>query len=259
MPSAPLSVAIITKNEEQNLPDCLGSVAFADEIVVLDSGSTDRTGEIARDAGAMWFCEPWKGYGAQKNSALQKCSHDWVLVVDADERVPVQTAGTIREILAGGELASAYAFRRKNYFHGRWIKGADWWPDYVVRLKRRSRGRYEGSTHEKWTTDGEVKRLDCSIEHFSFHSYSDLFRALNDYSTQLAEQMYSRGKRGGPLDAFSHGLWTFLRSYFLKLGFSEGFDGLMISLTQAGGTFLKYSKLYEMDRFGGALEDNRRL
>lgn len=250
MPREPLSVAIITKNEEADLPGCLGSVAFADEIVVLDSGSTDRTEEIARQAGARWFYEPWKGYGPQKNSAIEKCTHDWVLVVDADERVPSETAHALEQILAGGDLADAYALRRKNYFHGRWIKVAGWWPDHVIRLARRSRGRYEGITHEKWATRGAVGRLDCALEHFSFRSYSDLFRALDDYSSQLAAQMHSRGRRAGPFHAVSHALWTFFRSYFVKLGFAAGFDGFMISLTQAGGTFLKYAKLYEMSRFG---------
>lgn len=245
----PLSVAIITKNEEKNLSRCLESVSFADDIVIVDSGSTDRTEQIARQFNARWFVETWKGYGPQKNSAISKCTHDWVLVLDADERIPPETAEKIIKVLSGTDLADAYVFRRKNFFHGKWIRYADWWPDEVTRLLRKSAGRYERVTHETWVTDGRTEKLGCVIEHFSYGSYFDMIRALNDYSSQLAEQMHSEGKKAGLADAFLHSSWMFLRNYFLRLGFMAGFDGFMVSLTKAIGTFLKYAKLHELERF----------
>jgi glycosyltransferase involved in cell wall biosynthesis len=245
----PLSVAVITKNEEKNLSRCLESVPFAAEIVILDSGSTDRTEQIARQFHARWFVETWKGYGPQKNSALLKCTHDWVLVLDADERIPSETAESITRVLSRNDTADAYVFKRKNFFHDKWIKYADWWPDEVTRLLKRSSGRYERVTHESWVTSGKTEKLGCVIEHFSYGSYFDMFRALNGYSTQLAEQMHSEGKKAGIADAFFHSFWMFLRNYFLRMGFMAGFDGFMVSFTKAVGTFLKYAKLYELEKF----------
>ncbi len=251
MNKVPLSVAIITRNEEHNLPDCLRSVQFADDIVIVDSGSTDQTEAIAHSFNARWFVEPWKGYGPQKNSAISKCIHNLVLTIDADERLPEETARSIAKILSTSDPADAYSFRRKNYFHGKWIKCADWWPDDVIRLMKKSTGRYEGVTHEKWVTGGRTIKLTCEIEHFSFKSYSDMIHRMDSYSTQIAEQMHRDGKRARPAEAVLHSLWMFIRSYFLRLGFLAGFDGLMISLTKAGGTFLKYAKLYEIEKFEG--------
>jgi glycosyltransferase involved in cell wall biosynthesis len=249
MNKVPLSVAIITKNEEKNLADCLKSVSFAGEIVIVDCGSTDRTEDIAGQYGARWFVEPWKGYGPQKNSALDKCVYDWVLMLDADERVPDETAKKVAELLYGCDLADGYSFRWKNLFHGKWIKCTDWWPDEHVRLVRRDKCRLAGLTHEKLVVNGTTVRLSCCIEHFSYRLYSDLFRKLDDYSTELAAQMHSEGKRAGPADALLHGAWMFFRNYILKLGFTAGFDGFVISLSKGAGTFLKYAKLYELRKF----------
>ncbi len=254
-----LSVSIITRNEEEDLPDCLRSVSFADEIVIVDSGSTDRTEEIAGEFGARWFVEEWKGYGPQKNSTLDKCTHDWVLMIDADERIPAETAQEIEKILSGSGEADAYSFRRKNFFHGKWIRCADWWPDDVIRLVRKSKGRYEGLTHEKWVTCGESVKLPCVIEHFSYRSYAEMFERLNLYSGQLAETLLSRGKRGSPTGAVLHSIWMFIRNYFLRRGFLAGFDGFVISLTKALGTFLKHAKLYELEKHRSeSLEEGRR-
>jgi len=152
----PLSVAIITKNEEERLPDCLKSVSFAEEIVVVDSGSTDRTIAIAEGFGCRVFVEDWKGYGPQKNSAVQKCSREWVLLIDADERIAPETAETIPKVLEHAQ-AAAYSFRRKNYLHGRWLKHSGYWPDRQVRLVRKSEGQFVGEIHERWETAGPVR------------------------------------------------------------------------------------------------------
>ncbi len=249
MDKVALSVAIITKDEEKDLPGCLKSVFFAGEVVVVDCGSRDRTEEIATEFGARWFVEPWKGYGPQKKSALEKCSNDWVLILDADERVPDETALKIGELLSGANLADGYSFRWKNFFHGKWIKAADWWPDEHVRLIRKSKCEFVGLTHEKLVVNGMTARLSCCIEHFSYRSYSELFRKLDAYSTELAAQLHLEGKRAGPVDAILRGVWMFFRNFILKLGFMAGFDGFVISLSKGIGTFLKYAKLYELKKF----------
>jgi glycosyltransferase involved in cell wall biosynthesis len=247
MNKIPLSVALITKNEQTDLPGCLQSVSFAEQIVIVDCGSVDRTGDIATQFGAEFFVEAWKGYGPQKNSALDKCSRDWVLILDADERIPGQTAQKIAQLVAGG-TADAYSFRRKNLFHGKWISSTDWWPDEVTRLVRREKSRFEGLTHERLVVDGVTKPLRCCIEHFSYNCYSELFKKLDGYSTEQAEQMFAAGKRARPSAALLRGAWMFFRNYVLRHGFTSGFDGFVISLSKGLGTFLKYAKLHELEQ-----------
>ncbi len=242
------SVAIITKNEERNLPDCLKSVSFADEIIVVDSGSTDKTVAIARDFGCRVFVEDWKGDGPQKNSAIDKCSHEWVLIVDADERIPEETRTEIRKLIDKDRGADAYSFPRKNYFHGRWIKHCGWWPDRIIRLVKKSKGRYRSITHGIWATSGTLARTDVPIEHFSFSSYSDMLKIMEGRSTDMAKELFDTGRRINAITPFVHGLSMFMQVYILKQGFLDGLDGFVIAITRAGGSFLKYAKLLELQR-----------
>jgi len=244
-----VSVAIITKNEEDNLPACLQSLSFADDIVVVDSGSTDRTTEIAKEFGCRVFEEDWKGYGPQKNSAIERCKNEWVLIIDADERIPIKTSQVIINVLKS-PTADAYSFPRRNYFHNKWIKHCGWWPDYTIRLVRKDKGKFVNITHEKWETKGIVKRLDVPIEHYSYKSYSDMIKIMESRSTEMAAELYNSGKSVNILTPVIHGLSMFIKIYFIRLGFLEGIDGLLISLTRAGGSFLKYAKLLELYRFG---------
>jgi glycosyltransferase involved in cell wall biosynthesis len=245
---AALSVAIITKNEEARLPACLESVSFADDIVVVDSGSTDRTVEIAKGFGCRVYVEEWKGYGPQKQSAVDKCKHEWVLIIDADERIPLETKRAIKEVLAS-PLADAYSFPRRNYLHSRWIRHSGWWPDRVVRLVRKNKGRFHGLTHEKWVTTGRVNdTLNTPIEHFSFSTYSHMLRTLDNYSTAISRELFEKGKRTNMFAPIYHGIGMFLKVYLLKRGFFDGLDGLVIALTSAGGSFFKYAKLLELQR-----------
>ncbi|MBI5847781.1 MAG: glycosyltransferase family 2 protein [Nitrospirae bacterium] len=244
----PLSVAIITKNEERNLPDCLRSVSFADEIIVVDSGSTDKTVAIARDFGCRVFVEDWKGDGPQKNSAIDKCRHEWVLIVDADERIPEETKAEIKRLLDNDQGADAYSFPRKNYFHGRWIRHCGWWPDRIIRLVKKSKGRYKSITHGIWATNGTLTRTHAPIEHFSFFSYSDMLRIMEGRSTDMAKELFDAGKRVNAVTPFLHGATMFMQVYILKLGFLNGLDGFIIAITRAGGSFLKYAKLLELQR-----------
>jgi (heptosyl)LPS beta-1,4-glucosyltransferase len=242
-----LSVAIITKNEEERLPSCLQGLGFADEVVVVDSESTDRTVDVARSFGVNVFVQPWMGFSGQKQYAVDRCSNRWVLVLDADERVPAETARKIPEALEGADSSfSAFSLKRRNFLHDKWIKHCGWWPDRVLRVVDRTRGRFDGrAVHEGWTTEGKILHLDACIEHFSFRNYSHLLEKMERYSSLSAEEMYGRGIRTHALEAVSHGIWMFLRTYLLELGLLEGFDGFMISATNAGGSFLKYAKLRE--------------
>ena len=244
----PLSVAIITKNEEERLPDCLKSVTFADEVLVVDSGSTDGTVALARSFGARVLIEAWRGYSRQKQYAVDQCLHDWVLVLDADERIPQETVQSImRELAINDTTISAYGFRRKNYLHGRWIKHCGWWPDRIVRLVNRRAGGFDGRpVHEKWITQGSVKELDAVIEHISFRNYSELLAKMENYSNLSSKELFEKDAKVNAVTPILHGLWMFLRTYFLELGVLDGFDGFVISTTNAGGSFLKYAKAREM-------------
>jgi (heptosyl)LPS beta-1,4-glucosyltransferase len=242
-----LSVAIITKNEEGRLPACLKSLDFADDILVVDSGSTDSTIQVAQSFGTRVMIEPWRGFSLQKQFAVDHCVHDWVLILDADEKVPEATALAIeRELSSCSPNVSAYGFRRKNYLHGRWMKHCGWWPDRIVRLVDRRQGRFDGrDVHEKWVTRRSVKSLNDVIEHRSFACFSDLTEKMERYSTLASEEMFRKGLSASAFAPASHGLWMFFRTYLLELGILEGFDGFVISAMNAGGSFLKYAKLRE--------------
>ncbi|MFH1351708.1 MAG: glycosyltransferase family 2 protein [Pseudomonadota bacterium] len=243
-----LSVAIITLEEEERLPDCLKSVAFADEVLVVDSGSKDKTVEVAKSFGAIVLSEEWRGFSGQKQFAVDQCKNDWVLILDADERVPKETADVIHEELSQGKSEiQAYSFMRKNFLHGRWIRHSGWWPDYIVRLVNRKRGRFDGRpVHERWIAEGGVKSLDAFIEHVSFRDYSELVDKMQTYSSLASRELFEKGAKVNPVTPISHGLWMFMRCYFLELGILDGFDGFVISLMNAGGSFLKYAKLREL-------------
>ncbi|KPJ69278.1 MAG: hypothetical protein AMJ45_00685 [Syntrophobacter sp. DG_60] len=244
----PVSVMVITKNEEKRLVSCLESVSFAEDIVVLDSGSQDKTIEIAKSLGCRVFVEEWKGFGLQKQSAVGKTHYRWVLSLDADERIPPETAKVISQVIQDPK-AKAYSFPRKNFFHKRWIKNCGWWPDRVIRLFDKDKGRFKPvMVHESWITEGKVINLNAPIEHYSFENYSHMINKLNQFSTAAARQLFEEGVRVTPFSPFLHGWWMFIRTYFLKLGILDGLDGLVISLLNAGGSFFKYAKLLELQR-----------
>jgi len=242
-----LSAAVITKNEEERLPDCLKSISFADEIIVVDSGSTDRTVEIAREFGCRVFIEDWKGYGPQKNSAVEKCRNEWVLLLDADERVPAATWDLIGKAVEN-PAADAYTFKRKNYLHGRWLKHSGYWPDRQIRLVNRVKGSFRSAIHERWVTDGPIADLDACIEHFAFSDYSDMLKTLDEYSSVIARELYASGKRANALSPVLHGGGMFFKIFVIEKGFLDGLDGLVTALTKAGGSFFKYAKLLELQQ-----------
>jgi len=244
-----LSVIVITRNEESHIGDCLDSVAFADEIVVLDSGSTDRTRDIARARGArVEVSVDWPGFGPQKNRALDLATGDWVLSIDADERVPPELAQAIQRAIAAPE-ADAYRIARLSNFCGRWIRHSGWWPDYVLRLFRRGAGRFsDAAVHERVETAGRVGTLPGHFLHYPYASLEAFIDKINRYSTEAARAAHARGRRTGILGPFGHGAWTFVRHYVLRRGFLDGWQGLLLAGMAATGSFYRYAKLYRLGR-----------
>lgn len=257
----PLSVAIITKDEEANLPGCLKSVAFARQIVVIDSGSADGTLEIARDFGCDVFTEPWKGFGPQKQMAIDRCREPWVLVLDADERIPPETKKVIRQVASGGEgSAAGYSFPRKNFFQDRWIRHMGWWPDRITRLFRNGRGRMtEAAVHEAVDVSGQVVSLDAPIEHYTESRLSEILKKIDRYSTLAAEEAFREGRRSSVWGAIARAELTFCQDYVLRLGFLDGRQGLVLSVTDAVNKFFKYAKLSELNRQAGAGQEREKV
>lgn len=246
---AALSVALIVKNEERNLPDCLKSVAFARQIVVVDSGSDDGTTRIASDFGCDLFREPWRGFGPQKQFAIEQCREGWILVLDADERIPSGTARVIREIVDASNAADGYSFPRRNYFQGRWIRHAGWWPDRVVRLFQTGRGRMtDAAVHEAVVVEGRVEALDVSIDHWTESDLGRILGKIDRYSTLGAEQAFAAGRRSTPWEALFRAGATFLQDYLLRGGLLDGAPGLTLAVTDTVNKFFKYAKLAELSR-----------
>jgi glycosyltransferase involved in cell wall biosynthesis len=245
----PLSVAMIVKNEAENLPECLRSVAFARQIVVVDSGSDDETLRIATDFGCEVFSEVWRGFGPQKQFAVDQCREEWILVLDADERIPPETARVIRQIIGSQGNAGGYSFPRKNFFQGRWIRHAGWWPDRVVRLFRRGQGRLtEAAVHEAVAVEGQVEALEVPIEHWTESRLSTILRKIDRYSTLGAEDAFAAGRRSTLWGAFLRAKVTFFQDYLIRGGFLDGRQGLMLAVTDAVNKFFKYAKLSELGR-----------
>lgn len=252
-----LSVIIITKNEERHIGDCLASVAFADEVIVLDSGSTDRTLEIAKVHGAkVHQSNDWPGFGPQKNRALDLATGDWVLSIDADERVTPELADAIIEAMTN-PASDAYRVARLSSFCGRWIRHSGWWPDYVVRLFRKGAGRFSDvAVHEKVITQTSPGTLSGHFLHYPYENYDALISKVNRYSTDAAIMMHRRGKKTNMPAILGHALWTFIRIYFLRKGFLDGKEGFILAATAAAGSFFRYSKLWFLNKsvadLGGA-------
>jgi len=249
-----LSVAIITKNEEENLPRTLASVRWADEIVIVDNGSTDGTAVIARESGAKFFNEEWKGFGAQKNSAIEKCTSDWVLALDADEEVSTELAAEIRELFKGQPKHDAYFLSRRNYFLGRWMRHGGYYPDPKLRLFRRGTAEFEErAVHETIRAGGFVGRLRGDLIHHAYPTLDGYIEHMNRYSTLGAAQAIGRGKTSRSVLAFIWNVWvipvaTFKYNYFLRLGFLDGREGFLQHLYHSGYVSWKYAKAWEASR-----------
>lgn len=246
-----LSVAIITLNEERNIRACLESVKWADEIVVCDSGSSDRTLAIADEYGARTFRDAWRGFAGHKNLAVDRCSHPWVLVLDADERVTPALRQGIEGVLADPVARDGYRVPRRSYFLGQWIRGCGWYPDETVRLFRRGRGRFAPrAVHEAVVVDGSLGSLTAPLDHFTYDSISAFLQRMDRYSTLAAAELHRAGRSARRVDLLARPAWTFFRMLFLQRGWREGWRGLVLSGLYASYAFSKYAKLWEMERAG---------
>ncbi len=244
-----LSVIIITKNEEAHIAECIQSVQFADEIIVLDSGSTDQTCALAQQLGArVHHTTDWPGFGPQKNRALDLATHEWVLSIDADERVPLALAEEIQRVLAQPQ-AEAYTMARLSCFAGRWIRHSGWWPDRLVRLFKRQTGRFkEVRVHESVVVQGSIARLDGHLLHYPYDSLDTLINKTNQYSTAAALTLHEKGKRIGMLGIIGKACWTFIRIYLIRRGFLDGKAGFILAGVAASGSFFRYSKLWLLNK-----------
>lgn len=245
-PPAKITVTIIALNEEDNIRACLESVKWADEIIVSDSGSADKTKEICRGYGAKVFDDAWHGFGKQKNICAGRAKNLWVFNIDADERATPELKDEIFKALSSGG-AAGYLMPRKNFFGGTWVRHCGWYPDYNLRLYRKDKGRFsERRVHEAVTVDGRTSRLNGALIHHTYRDVADYLKRMDRYSSLSAEEMLKNGKKAGFTDLYLRPVFTFLKMYFLKLGFLDGRLGLLLSRLYARYTFEKYYKLRAM-------------
>jgi glycosyltransferase involved in cell wall biosynthesis len=246
----PVSAVLIAQNEERNLADALASVAFCDEVVLVDSGSTDGTRDIAHAAGARVLVNaPWPGFVAQRDFAVRAARHDWVLALDADERVGLALREEIQALRAQGFERAGYRIPRVAFYLGRWIRGTDWYPDWQVRLFDRTRAAWQGDlVHESVAVNGKVGTLRGNLEHHPYADVSDHLRKIDAYTTLWARQAYAAGRRSNVLDMSAGACWAFFRNYLLKRGILLGSTGFVVSVLNTHYTFAKLAKLRELER-----------
>jgi len=242
----PLSVIITTFNEEVNVAECIESALWADEVLVVDSYSTDKTVEIAKRYPVTVLQREYFGSAAQKNWSLDRVNNDWVLIVDADERVTPELAAEIRGILTTPPRANGYYIRRKNVVMEKVIRHSGWSTDKVIRLFDRAHGRYPNRrVHADVDIEGDVPILKSSLLHYTYRSLDQYFQKLMNYADWGAAQGFREGKRAGFLAMCGRPLWRFFRSYILQLGILDGLHGLAVCGLQATGVFMKYARLWE--------------
>jgi glycosyltransferase involved in cell wall biosynthesis len=245
---ATLSVIVITKNEEHNIVDCLESAKWANEIVVVDGGSDDKTVDLARGYSTKVFVKSWKGYAASKNFALEQCTGDWVLWLDADERVTKELAQEIQDLLTQSVTTFVgYEVARKAYFLGKWIKHCGWYPGYVLRLFRRGSGHWmEKKVHEYLEIVGPTGRFKAALLHYTDPNLWHYFDKFNRYTALAAEELSSKGEIFRLSQLTVRPPWLFVRMYFMKLGFLDGIQGLILCVLSSCYVFTKYAKFWEL-------------
>jgi len=247
---AKLSVIIITKNEAANIRACIESVAWADEIIVVDSNSTDTTPEICKKLGARVYVHDWPGFGPQKNRALGYAAHDWVFSIDADERVTPELRAAIEAVLRDEtDTCSAYRISRLSSYCGRFMRHSGWYPDPIVRLFKRDAARFSDDlVHERLRVEGKVGQLGGELLHYAFADAEEVLQKVNHYSSAGAAMMQRRGRQATLTGAALRGLWSFIRTYFLRAGFLDGREGFMLAVSNAEGTYYRYLKLMLLNK-----------
>jgi glycosyltransferase involved in cell wall biosynthesis len=243
-----LSAIVITRNEAANIGGCLDGLSFCDERIVVDCGSSDATVEIARKKGARVELHDWSGFGPQKNFALSLATGAWVFSIDADERVTPALANEIKAAVAYA-IADGFELPRLSSFCGRVMRHSGWYPDYVLRLFRRGKARFDDAVvHERVICDGTVQRLKEPLIHHPVEKLEDALARMDRYSTASAAALVASGRHVSFLSGISHGLYAFLRTYFLKLGFLDGAEGFLLAIANAEGSYYRYMKAWLASR-----------
>lgn len=245
-----LSVIVITRNEQANIMDCLRSVDFADERIVVDNGSTDDTVNLAMQAGAQVHqTEDWPGFGPQKNRALAYVTGEWVLSLDADERVTPELREEILKVISSETTTACFSIPRSSWFCGRFMAHSGWTPDYVDRLFKAGSARFSlDLVHEKLVHEGRAQVLKNPLLHYSHREFSDVLTKIDRYSTASAQQALAKGKRSSVAGALGHGLWAFVRTYVFKAGFLDGGHGLALAIANAEGSYYRHIKLWRLQQ-----------
>jgi glycosyltransferase involved in cell wall biosynthesis len=246
----PVTATVITKNEADAIADALKSLAWADEIIVIDAESTDDTVAIARQFTDRVYVRAWNGYVDQKNYAASLASHDWIFSLDADERVTPELSAEIHAVLSADPPQAGYRMPRVSFYLGRWMRTTDMYPDYQLRLYDRRRARWDGlHVHESIKVDGDaIGYLTSELQHYPYRDLSEHLIRMDRYTTLAARQMFEKGKRATRLELLFHPPIAFFRNYILKGGFRDGKAGLIISLVNSYYVMLKFAKLWELQR-----------
>lgn len=242
-----ISAVIITKNEEHNIRRCLKSISWADEIVVLDTGSEDRTKAICVEMGARIYDSEWLGFGPTKRKAVGLANYDWILSLDADEQVSEELQIKIKGILKEGTNNSGYIIKRQTYYLGQKIKYSGWNNEYQLRLFNKKNGNFNNNAvHESVKIKGKIGRLEEMIWHYSLPFITTHVFKMNQYTDIAAKELFDKGSESTPFNAFFRALWAFTRMYVIQLGFLDGKSGFVLAVNSAHYVFLKYSKVWEL-------------
>lgn len=249
-----LSAVLIVKDEENTLPDCLDKLSWADEIVIVDAGSSDRTLDIAKKYTDKIFVESdWQGYGIQRQRAQSYATSDWVVMIDADEHVASELKTSIQSVVQGNDQTKVYSLPRLSWVFGRFIRHSGWYPDYVIRLYPRNNARYgDEKVHEKlhFGNDMQMVKLTGDLLHYTYRDLEHYLVKSASYAAAWAEQRQAKGKRGSLFQGFWHGVACFLRMYIFRLGFLDGRQGLLLAILSAHSTFVKYADLWVKQQTG---------
>ena len=242
-----LSVVVITKNEEKNIEECLRSARWADELIVVDTGSTDRTVALAKKFTDKVYRQPWSGYGIARNFGVDKSKGDWIFWMDADERITPELAERIQEILRSPDAAvSAYEISRKAFFLGRWIKHCGWYPGWVTRLFKRDAARFTDTrVHERLLVEGRTRRIYVDVLHYTDPNLFHYLEKSNRYTSLAAEELFGGSEKFRMSKLLLNPFWVFVKMYFIRRGFLDGLEGFILCVLSAAYVFAKYAKLWE--------------
>jgi len=243
-----ISAIIITYNEEKNIRDCLESIKWADEIILVDSHSIDRTVDIAKEYTDKILNRTWEGFAAQKDFAYRQAKGDWVLSIDADERVTPELKNEILKVISEDKEAEGFKIPRRNFFLGKWIRTCHWYPDYQLRLFRNGKARMHFvKVHEGFLVEGMTKELKHDLIHLTFENLADIYRKINYYSTLAAEEKWER-KKVGAFSIFLHATAAFFTDFISRKGFKDGIHGFLVSTINMSTNLLTYIKIWEKQR-----------